>query len=172
MSQVSMFDTVSIPESFEDIKNLLERVREGETDEDLFTHSDTKSGRSYSFYGTKVFEFIPAKSSKAKSRIKVCPEVLSILNSSKVNDSKVTTFTTINMVSESDVNTFVAALQAYKRYLFRNLITETFGCCNDFMRCSEKECCIHQDDRFFNGCEYRTNLEQGKIFYGSKRNID
>lgn len=172
MSQVSMFDMITIPESFEDIDRLLERVREEETDEDLFSFSDTSAGRSYSFYGTKVFEFLPKKNGKGSGKIKACPEILIALGQATAGEAKQTAFSVVAMNTENDVIALIEALKVRKRYLFRNLITETFGCCNDFMRCSEAECCIHQNDRFYNGCTYRTNLEQGKIFYGSKRNID
>lgn len=167
MDQISMHDTKPVTlDSFEDIDQLLANVHEGEKNDDLFSWNATSNGRSYSFYGTKVFEFVPRKSAKSTSKLKVSPEVLKIMG------IEAETYSALTIATDADMNAFVDALKKRERFLFRNLITETFGCCNDFLRCSEAEACIHQDDRFYNGCTYRTNLEQGRIFYGSKRNID
>ena len=167
MDQISMFETKPITlDTFDDINQLLADVREGEKDDDLFSWNATSNGRSYSFYGTKVFEFTPRKNKMVNSKLKVAPEVL------KTMGIEAEAYSVLVIVTDTEMNAFVDALKKRKRILFRNLISETFGCCNDFMRCSEAEACIHQDDRFYNGCTYRTNLEQGRIFYGSKRNID
>lgn len=48
---------------------------------------------------------------------------------------------------------------------------EPFGCCNDFLRCSDARQCLHRDDNFYHGCMYRKNLENGRIFYGDNRNV-
>lgn len=171
MQQMSMFDQVTtVPESFEDIDNLLNKVREEETDEDLFSYRTTSSGRSYFFYGTKVFEFIPRKGNKGTGKMKVCTEIAAALGQGEDSDNK--QFIPVALNSTQDIIALIEALKAHKHFIFRNLISETFGCCNDFMLCSEAEKCIHESDRFYNGCTYRTNLEQGKIFYGPKRNID
>ncbi len=167
MDQISMVKTKPIAlDTFEDIDQLLASVREDEKDEDLFSWNATSNGRSYSFYGTKVFEFTPRKNEKVNSKLKVSPEVL------KTMGIEAEEYSTLVIATIAEMNAFVDALKKRKHFLFRNLITETFGCCNDFLRCSEAEACIHQDDRFYNGCTYRTNLERGRIFYGSKRNID
>lgn len=171
MPQISMFEMNSIPETYEEIDQLLECVREGETDSDLFSYNETSTGRSYSFYGTKVFEFVPKKGKTGKSKLKVCTEIKSALEHTELSGNKIT-FSTISLTTDDDVRLLIEALKTRKHYIFRHLITDTFGCCNDFMRCSDAERCIHQTDRFYNGCIYRTNMEQGKIFYGSKRNID
>lgn len=48
---------------------------------------------------------------------------------------------------------------------------DTFGCCNDHVRCSDAGYCLHQKDREYWGCYYRKHLEAGNIFYGSNKNI-
>ena len=48
---------------------------------------------------------------------------------------------------------------------------EPFGCCNDFVRCSDALKCLHVGDRDYAGCMYRKNLESGRIFYGKNKNI-
>ena len=46
-----------------------------------------------------------------------------------------------------------------------------FGCCNDFLKCSDARRCMHQGETFYYGCMYRKNLESGLIFYGKNRNV-
>jgi len=47
-----------------------------------------------------------------------------------------------------------------------------FGCCNDFIRCSDAGHCLKAKDPDYIGCQYRKNLEAGRIFYGKNRNVD
>lgn len=47
-----------------------------------------------------------------------------------------------------------------------------FGCCNDFILCSDARRCLKAKDPDYNGCQYRKNLEAGRIFYGKNRNVD
>ena len=46
-----------------------------------------------------------------------------------------------------------------------------FGCCNDFILCSDAGHCLKAKDPDYNGCQYRKNLEAGRIFYGKNRNV-
>lgn len=48
---------------------------------------------------------------------------------------------------------------------------EAFGCCNDFVRCSDARECLHKLDPDYAGCYYRKNLEAGRIFYGKNKTI-
>lgn len=45
-----------------------------------------------------------------------------------------------------------------------------FGCCSDFIRCSDMMVCLRKGNPDYNGCLYRKNLEAGRIFYGKNRN--
>lgn len=47
-----------------------------------------------------------------------------------------------------------------------------FGCCSQFIKCSDAKKCVHANKLYSKACIYRGNLEQGKIFYGKNRNID
>lgn len=47
-----------------------------------------------------------------------------------------------------------------------------FGCCNDFILCSDARQCLKAKDPDYIGCQYRKNLEAGRIFYGKNRNVD
>ncbi len=169
MAQISMYDVPSARlETYEDIDELLASMQEREADAEYYSHKDISSCRTYFFYGTKVFEFYPKKKSDAKVKIKVAPEVLTIMG----QEPKTQSFKAINLENDEDYAAFIQALKERKSYLFRHLITHTFACCNDFNRCSDAGRCIHQDEVFYNGCTYRQNLEQGKIFFGQNRNID
>lgn len=48
----------------------------------------------------------------------------------------------------------------------------SFACCARYELCSDAKKCVHIDRAYSNGCEYRKNLEAGKIFYGKNKNID
>lgn len=158
MEQLSMFgEGPAFPLTYDDIESLYKQyIYEGETDDDTFTSSDVKTGRSYFFYGQKVFEFTPGDSDHA--RLKIVGE-----------DKKNITLKPENTAA-ADLENHFQALKDKKKFIFRNLISDTFGCCNDFNRCSDAKECIHKDDRFYNGCMYRTNLEDGRIFYGENKN--
>jgi hypothetical protein len=48
---------------------------------------------------------------------------------------------------------------------------ECFGCCSRYEKCSDMKRCIHPDKLIARGCEYRSHLVDGRIFYGKNRNI-
>ena len=158
MEQLSMLgDGISFPLTYDDVDQLFKQyIFEGETDADVFTFSELKSGRSYFFYGQKVFEFIAGDNKHA--RLKIIGEDM---KSIALKPSSTT---------QAELKGHLQALKAKKHVIFRNLISDTFGCCNDFERCSDAKECIHKSDRFYNGCMYRTNLEAGRIFYGKNKN--
>lgn len=160
MEQLSMFgEGPAFPLTYDDVEMLYKKyIYEGETDKDVFTSSEVKNGRSYFFYGQKVFEFIPGDSDQA--RLKILGE-----------DKKPITLKP-NSTAAHELEKSFQVLKIKKRSIFRNLISDTFGCCNDFNRCSDAKECIHKDDRFYNGCMYRTNLEAGRIFYGKNKNAE
>ena len=59
----------------------------------------------------------------------------------------------------------------YLEYVCFQQINDRFGCCNDFVRCSDAMHCLHKDDVEYLGCYYRENLDAGRIFYGKNKNI-
>ncbi|MDF2557385.1 MAG: hypothetical protein K0R71_1213 [Bacillales bacterium] len=40
-----------------------------------------------------------------------------------------------------------------------------FGCCYRYKECSNEKKCIHPDMPYSTSCQYRKNLEQGRIFF-------
>lgn len=47
------------------------------------------------------------------------------------------------------------------------MVSEVFGCCSSYANCSDVGYCIRTDD-FYQGCQYRKNLEAGHNFYNKK----
>lgn len=146
--QTSIFEAgPAFPLTHEDILALHhDYIDEGETDTDAFTWTDVKGGRTYFFYGTKVFQHKPGTAETARLIV----------------DGK--SWSSATLGPDALFNLFFG-LKTRKREIFRGLITETFACCNDFKRCSEAGGCLHPEDRFYNGCFYRRNLEAGRNFY-------
>ena len=56
-------------------------------------------------------------------------------------------------------------------YLHFNETVDTFGCCSRYEECSNKKECINPDKKLARGCQYKVNLENGRIFYGINKNI-
>lgn len=48
--------------------------------------------------------------------------------------------------------------------------SESFGCCNFFRTCSDEGHCLFEDNLDYLGCDYRKNLEAGRVFYGKNMN--
>lgn len=46
-----------------------------------------------------------------------------------------------------------------------------FGCCSKYEDCSNAKHCLHEDQVYSMVCVYRKNLDSGRIFYGTNRNI-
>lgn len=171
--QISMFGKgICFPHSYDEILILYnENLKDSWEEEDAFTWNDlSNKGRSYYFYGQKIFEFYPGEGLKA--RLKLIGKDLRALGIEKENmlDDNLYTVNEANLSSDL-LEALIGILSSRKKEIFRNTITEEFGCCNDFMKCSDAKECLYPQDRFFNGCQYRRNLEAGKIFYGKNRNI-
>jgi len=48
--------------------------------------------------------------------------------------------------------------------------SEKFGCCGQFIQCSDAMKCVHVNKLYAKGCAYGKNLEKGEIFYGKNAN--
>lgn len=169
--QTSMFEEpLFFPESFDDIERIWQKyIFEGETDDDVFTKNPVKEGYSYSFYGVKAFELDVLEGNKVK--LKLPDDIIHELypERKKLKEGQ---FYAVSDLSSSEMQKLVELLRVRKCSTFRNMVTETFACCNSFLQCSDAKRCLHEKDRNYNGCYYRKNLEAGRIFYGKNRNID
>lgn len=162
MEQLSLDDflsgapSISFPLTHDDVMIFLNSyIREDETDSDLFASREIGKGYSYYIYGTKVLEHKPGNKKTASLRVR--------------EDSKYKLYKP-DQTTPEQMTEIIEHLKSLKRELFLEMIPETFGCCNDYLACSDARACLHSDDRFFNGCGYRQNLEAGRIFYGKNCN--
>ena len=81
-----------------------------------------------------------------------------------------TTRIRINYTSEN----LVPFIEANVSYCIDNYVSKesSFGCCSRYEKCSDKGKCVHENLLYSKACAYRSNLEQGRIFYGKNRNVD
>lgn len=75
------------------------------------------------------------------------------------------------VVEEESISTIKAMVRDIYEQRRSQVSGDTFGCCNDHVRCSDAGYCLHLKDREYWGCYYRKNLEAGRIFYGKNKNI-
>lgn len=165
MEQMSFFDEkkVAFPMTHEDVLQLHKQyIDEGEKDKDAFECKDIKCGHSYYFYGVKVMEHTVSPSGKVKFSIK---------QKYGDEDGEEDKGKFVAVPQDADILYYMELLKKAKHIIFRNTITETFACCNDYERCSDAGKCLKTEDRFYNGCLYRKNLEAGRIFYGKNKNV-
>lgn len=57
------------------------------------------------------------------------------------------------------------SLDILERIIIDYVPSHSFGCCHRFKECSLEKQCIHPDLFYAKGCQYRKNLEAGKVFY-------
>lgn len=57
------------------------------------------------------------------------------------------------------------------KYLYTIEPADNFGCCSRYIECSDALKCINPNRRLAKGCQYKINLENGKVFYGKNKNI-
>ena len=62
---------------------------------------------------------------------------------------------------------FVKCLENCIRYGIENYVPKAaaFACCARYKECLEKKRCIHPNTLYAKACEYRKNLENGRVFY-------
>ena len=71
----------------------------------------------------------------------------------------------------NDINKINNELKEIYKYLYLNEPFDNFGCCSRYIECSDALKCINPDKKLARGCQYKDNLESGKIFYGKNKNI-
>lgn len=164
--QMSMFSpALSLPSDHgEALAFWADHLRENSADPDAFTFSDIKDGHSYCFYGSMVFQIVHTARGGVFNLSGKVYHSLSFADDSRKQITD-TSLHRLSGLTADQVDEVVSALLNFKHRTFRALVTETFACCNDFRRCSAARQCLHPEDRFYNGCYYRKNLESGKIFY-------
>lgn len=76
-------------------------------------------------------------------------------------------FSNVEESTSSFERLLVALLASYKAAHPK----DQFGCCHQYVECSDAGKCLHPDQIYSLSCQYRKNLENGKIFYGKNRNV-
>lgn len=71
-----------------------------------------------------------------------------------------------------DINKIDYELKEIYKYLYSNEPVDTYGCCSRYIECSNALKCTNPDKKLARGCQYKSNLEAGKIFYGKNKNIN
>lgn len=174
--QLSLFDPVDDalpplrqPGTLADVQQLWnDWLEDGDTGADAFTWSATASGLSFAFYGTKVLELRTRASGTClgvRRRLKA-----QLFTGTTCTDDNADTFVTLPELDAEGMQRLVSVLKAEKERIFADLDAEPFGCCNDFVRCSDARGCLYPKERFALRCYYRQNLEAGRIFYGKNKN--
>lgn len=101
---------------------------------------------------------------KTRFRLYLKSNVLNYINGNqaRIKDSYETLdFYNLDELIEMAKKAIFAELELYEP-------TWTFGCCSKYEQCSDARKCIHDYKLYAKGCQYRKNLENGLIFYGSK----
>ena len=70
-----------------------------------------------------------------------------------------------------DYPMFISLISKLAKERYEASLSSSFGCCNDFIRCSDELCCLKADNPDYKGCLYRKNLEAGNVFYGINKGI-
>ncbi len=76
----------------------------------------------------------------------------------------------INFDSISDIVQMSTQLALLFMNVLKTLLHESYGCCSRYLECSNAKRCVNPNKVLAEGCQYKTNLEQGRIFYGINKN--
>ena len=55
--------------------------------------------------------------------------------------------------------------------MFSDLNKKDIGCCSHYLECSDAKKCVSDNPEIFLHCYYKTNLDNGKIFYGINKTM-
>ncbi len=79
----------------------------------------------------------------------------------------------INIENIDEIDNLSNEIQKIFKSLFLTYMNtkESFGCCSKYIECSNNKHCVTEDVRARFSCQYKRNLDKGKIFYGANKNI-
>lgn len=77
-------------------------------------------------------------------------------------------FSDINLILDSWLS-YIEQLTEYSVRIYESKATP-FACCSRFTECSDAKHCVHENKLYACACMYKTNLDQGRIFYGKNKN--
>lgn len=70
-----------------------------------------------------------------------------------------------------EINKLTVQLQSIYIYLYLKKPVEQIGCCSRYVECSDALKCTNPNKKLARCCQYKRNLENGKIFYGKHKNV-
>ena len=133
-----------------------------------------KTTASILFCNEKVFSIrINSKTACLDTEEKCVFQYVPRIVGAKICSGATRTYAQIPLITTEESISFIREMLCELfQECFNRQNVESFGCCNDHVRCSDARGCLHQEDRFYLGCIYRKNLEEGRIFYGKNRNVE
>ncbi|MCQ2535356.1 MAG: 3'-5' exonuclease [Lachnospiraceae bacterium] len=121
-------------------------------------------------HGDIVIRFMPEPSSFVGKtymfyvqRYKIRDTKISIGEDKSIKSDKLYNHYRVN-VDDENIESFLNTLLDYS---FKNYKTSAkpFGCCSKYKQCSDARRCLHCNLLYATACQYRKNLEAGKIYY-------
>lgn len=175
MKQMSLLQTAE-EKAFENIRPALEDVlKKYRVDEDRVSIARVKSGYySISFDARLKSEknnpVIARLGGKKKRYIAIKTPYLRLSKDYKSAASEGKDgYSKIYLSTFDDVEKYSSLFQDILQVVMRNL--REFDCCSRYLECSEAKQCVHPDPEFAIKCGYQFILQNGRIFYGTNRNI-
>ena len=95
------------------------------------------------------------------------PDEAIIVRTDLENDSK---SLAIPMNSDGIADFFRKVIELRLK-LYKSAFASPFGCCSQYVECSDAARCNHPNRLYSTACAYRRNLENGRIFYGKNMNL-
>ncbi len=136
----------------------------------LVSSSKTQSNSLYFLNQTNLIVRVKAKD--GRSYISVSESIAALLPNEveyrKDKDRKGNIIIAIENGGVTPIH--ILAVQAALQNIL-DAIACDFGCCGRYKECSDAKQCVHSDKQTSLSCYYRRNLLQGRIFYGTNKNI-
>lgn len=136
--------------------------------------NENKNNFSFNVFGNVLLRYTPKKTKKTIEIRYINDEQLNNIKMNfqnvryKYNDDL---YIYIDIDKLDDIYLLKSEIIDIHKYLFLNEAVETFGCCSKYVECSDNKKCLCTDLIFRLGCQYKKNLEAGKIFYGKNKTI-
>ena len=131
-----------------------------------------KNLNTYSFYtyDNVLLRYVPKKTKTTIDIRYLNPEQLNSIikkfpNARFKNDTT-DIYIHVDISELDDIKLLKQEILNIHKFLFLNESVDTFGCCSRYIECSDNKKCVCTDLLFRLGCQYKKNLDDGKIFYG------
>lgn len=117
-----------------------------------------------------LLKYSPRKKTEDLISIRIYEEIISDLEL-KISNIKIDSnlmYAKFNVSNIEDINKINEEIQFVFKKLFIDYIKSnlSFGCCSRYIECSDSLKCVNPDIKLKLGCQYKTNLDNKRIFYG------